>query len=496
MNESSKANDHGTPEQPADAAPESVEPEITAPELGAAQISEDVAETVDLKAAAAEAAAVEHEAKLAALGVSTDLGTPDAGAAAASAAASPLAPEARQPDVEVPAAEVPAPETAAEVPDASDVAATQVPEAPTVDIETAGAVAEETVQAPDDKATAGIPDSSAAPDAPTPDTAVPGDEAPGEESAVEPSEEGQSAGGDALEGGTASKEPGHIGPGIADGHGWRRPETKWEQSSTPWKPKGESWQSPSQISRNAADAAAEAAAAGTGDVAGSTLPAIPAAAVTPAIPAGTAPAAASAAKAPDTPQTSAGSTQTEGNPKKIMIVAGIALVGLALLVAFIMLLVGLFSGDGKNGAAPISSDSSLAQQSLVSSNATSGADSDLIVAEVSPLNWLEGDCLRDFQDTSTVADVVLCSSPHNAQLVGTFYYDLDEAFPGVPELKAKAAQVCKGVQFTSEASALKTLKQTTAYPSESTWKDKADRRVDCMVHDTRAGNPLTLSLTQ
>ena len=417
MNESSKATGHGTPEQPNGASPESVEPAITEPELGAAEISEDVAETVDLEAAAAEAAAVEHEAELAAQNVSSDLRAPGAGA-------------------------------------------------------------------------------------------------PGEESAVEPSTAGSPAGDATPEAGTAPKEPGHIGPGVADGHGWRRAENPWEQSSTPWKPKGASWQSPSQISRNAADAAAEAAAAGTGSGADPAMPASPAAAPAaeptaapaprpaPGTPSGptdaATPSAAPSATTRNPAQASDTGTKPESNPKKLLVVAGIALVGVALLVAFIMLLVGLLGGSGTNGAGPISSGPSLSQQSLLtnSDNATAGAESDLIVAEVSPLNWLEGDCLRDFKDNATPADVVLCSSPHNAQLVGAFVYGQDDAFPGVPALQAKAAQVCKGVQFTSEASALTTLQQTPAYPSESTWNGQDDRRVDCMVHDTRAGNLLKTTLTQ
>lgn len=472
MNESSKANDHGTPEQPAGAAPDSVEPKITEPELGAAEISEDVAETVDLKAAEAEAAAVAHEAKLATQGVSSDVGMPDA-----------------------------------------EAAATWWPEAAPVKKEAMGAAAEKAVQSLDAGAPAGTPgtatsstapEPSTTPDSPTPDTATPEEEAPGKESAVAPSVEGQSASDTAPEGRSAPKEPGHIGPGIADGHGWRRPETTWEQSSTPWKPKGESWLSPSQISRKAEDAAAAAAEAAAVSGTPAEVPtsakapvaAAAAPAPLPASAAAAAPVSASVAKTPDSPPTSGGSTQTDSNPRKILIIAGIVLVGVALLVAFIILLVGLFRGDGSNGTAPASSDSSLAQQSLVSGpgNATAGADSDLIVAKVSPLNWLEGDCLRDFKDASTPADVVFCSSPHAAQLVGTFYYADSGEYPGLEALKAKAVEVCADVQLTTEAADVKTLRQMTAYPTEATWSQADDRRVDCLVHDTRDGNPLESSL--
>ena len=88
---------------------------------------------------------------------------------------------------------------------------------------------------------------------------------------------------------------------------------------------------------------------------------------------------------------------------------------------------------------------------------------------------------------------MLCSSPHSAQLVGTFYYGDDEKFPGGDALKAKAAEVCDGVELTTEAGTMKDLKQLTAYPSETTWNDSGDRRVDCLIQDTSGGN-LTVQL--
>ena len=80
--------------------------------------------------------------------------------------------------------------------------------------------------------------------------------------------------------------------------------------------------------------------------------------------------------------------------------------------------------------------------------------------------------------------------------MGTFYYEDADEYPGLEALKAKAVEVCDGVTFTSEASFISTLKQTTAYPSGTTWSEKDDRRVDCMVHDTRDGNPLESDLIQ
>lgn len=189
--------------------------------------------------------------------------------------------------------------------------------------------------------------------------------------------------------------------------------------------------------------------------------------------------------------------------KKLFIILGAAVLGLGLLVFFIWLLVGFILGNIKNldpnpGPA-VSSQSQAAEPSAEQDPEASGAaegdpDDGLILEALSPLDWLEGDCLRDFKDQSNAADVVLCSSPHNAQLVGTFYYEDSDEFPGLEVLKAKAVEVCDGVTFTSDASGISTLKQTTAYPSDTTWSEEFDRRVDCMVHDTRDGNPLESDL--
>ncbi|MBP2412437.1 hypothetical protein JOF48_001236 [Arthrobacter stackebrandtii] len=488
MNESSKANDHGIPEEPAEATvPDPVEPEISTPSLGEAEISEDVAESVDLKSAEAEAAAVEHEAEMAALAVSSDAETFDGGAAATAAAE---------------AAEAAASGTPIEVSESADVAA-----GPGTD-----ASVPAPAPAPDEtraEAPAGDAQDSGTPAAPA--------TAAGGESAVGPEGEASAS--------IPPTGPVHIGPGIDDGHGWRRPEARWEQSGTPWTPKGDQWQSPSQISRNAADAAEAAAAAG-GGVEGPAVPAAdtPEPVVYPAgtVPPGSADGRGTAASGPDAD----GAPVVETNSRKLLTVAAIVIVGLGLLIAFIMLLVGLFNG-GDNAASTGAAAASIQQSATVSAqasasvtastaatpaataasaaasakptatpSATAAGNTALIVANVSPLDWMAGDCLKDFKDTSTAADVVRCSTPHNAQLVATFYYGVDEAFPGVAELKAKAAQVCKGVQYTSEAAALTTLKQTTAYPTETTWTEKDDRRVDCMVHDSRGGNKLDTTLTQ
>ena len=175
------------------------------------------------------------------------------------------------------------------------------------------------------------------------------------------------------------------------------------------------------------------------------------------------------------------------------------MVGLGLIVLFVTLLVGLFSSSAPKPAPVVVESSQPANEGsapATSSDQSKDPDAGLILPELSPLKWLEGDCLRGFKDVSTPADVVVCSSPHNAQLVGTFYYDDAAKFPGLDALKAKAAEVCSGVQLTSDAATIKTLKQSPAYPTEASWNDKGDRRVDCMVSDTRGGNPLESSITK
>ncbi|SEE89770.1 Septum formation [Arthrobacter alpinus] len=217
---------------------------------------------------------------------------------------------------------------------------------------------------------------------------------------------------------------------------------------------------------------------------------------------------------PNGPAGQGGGGMSPSAKKKLFIILGAVVLGLGLLAFFIWLLVGFIVGNVKNldpipapaatsesqplespGTEPSAGQS--AEQSAEASDAAEGSPDDgLILDALSPLDWLEGDCLRNFKDQSTVADVVLCSSPHNAQLVGTFYFEDEADYPGLEALKAKAVEVCDAVSFTSDAGDISTLKQTTAYPSETTWNEKDDRRVDCMVHDTRDGNPLTTDLIQ
>ncbi|MFQ4148623.1 septum formation family protein [Arthrobacter sp. LAPM80] len=445
MNESSNANDQGAQQGPppkdGEQSAQNAEPvisstdyEFSAPELGAVEISEDVAESVDLEAAEAEAARVEHEAQLAARLVSS----PAAG-------------------------HTPAEVTPAEVTPAEVTPAGVEPESPVEDA---------------------VPE---APPAPGP--------AP------------------------------HLRPGVDHGHGWRRPETPWQQSATPWQPKAGQWQSPAQVARGEEEATAALLAAGgepaTPD-AGQAAPdgqptsqgapapfgqdGTPEMPPVPGFPGGP-----QGPGQPDGPHNPGlpggpgfpGGQDDNGNSRnKLFIVLGVVVVGLALIAFFIWLLVSFVSGSTQSATTtPLPASQSQVQKSGTANATDAGSpgnssDGGLIIAALSPLKWIQGDCLRDVKDQATPADVVRCSTPHGAQLVGTFYFGDSEAYPGVDALKAKATAVCRDAQFTTDAAAIKTLKQSTAYPSEASWKDKDDRRVDCLVYDTRGGNPLVTSLVK
>ncbi len=477
MNESSKANEQAdkdsaqTPSgEPSAGSPEphaaAADYTIAEPELGAAAISEDVAESVDLKAAEAEAARVEQEAELAAQGLSTGLRRQI-----------PL-PDFRKSPVQNP--------EATESAGGSEAKTTETRvEAQAVGAESTPDVQPENLQEPSPPA---------APIAP-------------------------------------------LGASTDGGHGWRRPETSWQQSATPWQPEANPWQSPSQRARSEADAAALSAlqndTADAGEAhTGAAPPPLgpPHGQQTPAAdqPTGSAPAQQGAPgtpsvphlpgggaeqgresgyggpgghqgggyRGPSDPQSGGPGTPNGSNKKKLFILLGIVVLGLGLVVLFVSLLIGLFSPSSESAdATAVESAQPGVEQSAQASLESAATDPDAVrVPDLSPLKWFEGDCLRGFKDASAPADVVRCNSPHNAQLVGTHYYDDSADFPGEDVLKAKAAQVCKGVVFTSEASGIETLKQSPAYPSESSWNEKDDRRVDCMVWDARDGNFLESSI--
>ncbi len=208
-------------------------------------------------------------------------------------------------------------------------------------------------------------------------------------------------------------------------------------------------------------AAHEAEAAGTlvsgrAPAAGRPAPPRPWVPPQPAVPAYL-PAEATGGPEPGTRRARRGTVAGKGNGKgpgrnRLPLIAGAAVVALVLIGLLIWLIVSLASGGGQ-------------------SSTRSGA----------PQDWKQGDCLKGFSDASHPADVVPCTAAHSAQLVGTFFYPADAGYPGADTLKAKAQDVCTGVKLTP-ASEKYSLKQFTAYPSETTWNNK-DRRVDCLISD-------------
>lgn len=288
----------------------------------------------------------------------------------------------------------------------------------------------------------------------------------------------------------------YSGRGIDDGSGWHRPETQWQ-------PRANAWQSPGQVAKGEEDAAAAALVATGGETSatdhepsdGETLPAetLPEAAPPVELATGQLPFTVSG-QAPDAPtgQIPYGTTTRphgtsrptpapgSDSKSKLFIVLGVGLVGVALLVLFIWLIASFVGGSSAK------SDVSAASTSVPSGPQT--ADPAVLFPQVSPLKWVAGDCLRGFTTVTTPADVVLCNSPHSAQLVATFNYAKDATFPGADALRAKGAEVCKGVTLTAAAKAYSGLKQVPAYPSEATWKSQDDRRVDCIIQDPSGDN--------
>lgn len=111
-------------------------------------------------------------------------------------------------------------------------------------------------------------------------------------------------------------------------------------------------------------------------------------------------------------------------------------------------------------------------------NPSPGLDG-IIVANVSPENFLPGDCLADYTDAGEPADIVECSTPHNAQLVGRQVYSTDMSYPGEDELLESSEAFCADIPLLENTQA--TYSINTSRPSQYTWENDADRRIDCVV---------------
>ncbi|OAV59147.1 hypothetical protein [Enteractinococcus helveticum] len=111
-------------------------------------------------------------------------------------------------------------------------------------------------------------------------------------------------------------------------------------------------------------------------------------------------------------------------------------------------------------------------------NPSPGIDG-IIAANVAPENFLPGDCLANYTDASQPADIVECSSPHNAQLIGRRLYSGDMTYPGEEELRESSEAFCADIPLLENTQA--TYSINTSRPSDYTWETEADRRVDCIV---------------
>ncbi|MCQ9164823.1 septum formation family protein [Arthrobacter sp. STN4] len=273
--------------------------------------------------------------------------------------------------------------------------------------------------------------------------------------------------------------PRRVGSGVDDGSGWRRPETRWEQpttqwqqSATPWQPRANAWQSPGQQAQG--DAAPP--------------PDTPQPAVQPSQPDQPAGAPRTAQSRPPAPLPEPGRQQ--GNAGKLLIVLAIVVAGLILVGLLIWLVVGLVQG-GTQAAAPASG----AASSEAVAPADAGGSGGIIVPQAQPGNWLDGDCLRSFNATQiTPTDVVLCSSPHSAQVVASSEYGQAGSFPGDAAVRAKASQLCKDAPITDAARKYSGLQVFQYFPTGNSWST-GDRLVQCIAVDP-AGNNITASLVQ
>jgi len=123
-------------------------------------------------------------------------------------------------------------------------------------------------------------------------------------------------------------------------------------------------------------------------------------------------------------------------------------------------------------------DEAAAPEETTTRNPSPGIDG-IIATNVSPENFLPGDCLAGYTDASQPADIVECTAPHNAQLIGRRLYSEDMTYPGEEELRESSEAFCADIPLLENTQA--TYSINTSRPSEYTWETDADRRIDCIV---------------
>lgn len=127
-----------------------------------------------------------------------------------------------------------------------------------------------------------------------------------------------------------------------------------------------------------------------------------------------------------------------------------------------------------------SSDTDSAEQpeETTTRNPSPGLDG-IIATNVSAENFLVGDCLANYTDASSPADIVECSTPHNAQLVGRRMHAQEMSYPGEEELLENSETFCADITLLENTQA--TYSINTSRPSQYTWETEDDRRIDCIV---------------
>ncbi|HIW47231.1 MAG TPA: hypothetical protein H9884_10085 [Candidatus Yaniella excrementigallinarum] len=143
---------------------------------------------------------------------------------------------------------------------------------------------------------------------------------------------------------------------------------------------------------------------------------------------------------------------------------------LVVVLAIVMFFVYSFSSSNHNGAEQ--------PKESTTRNPSPGLDG-IIATNVSPENFLPGDCLAEYADADTPADIVECSTPHNAQLVGRRVYSQEMSYPGEDELLEDSESFCADITLLENTQA--TYSISTSRPSQYTWDSEDDRRVDCIV---------------
>lgn len=157
----------------------------------------------------------------------------------------------------------------------------------------------------------------------------------------------------------------------------------------------------------------------------------------------------------------------------LIVFVSVLVIVLAIIVFFVY---SFSSSDSEDTATP---------DETVTRNPSPGLDG-IIASNVSPENFFPGDCLSNYKDASNPADIVECTTPHNAQLTGRRLYSVDMTYPGEEKLRESSEAFCADISLLENTQA--TYSINTSRPSEYTWETEDDRRIDCIVSTNDAQN--------